>query len=1666
MGKGIKKSKVILVVSVVVVALVVGAIAFFSVNALQASDDSALPSYTKKDMDKTLGSPENPYTILEIVPDEESAALGYLISGQEPQNLKAIGSTDLKNPDSAAAIYKEAFASATSPSAYVGDRANAYIFDADKASIGTTPVSGFAEKEDKYESEASPGTDMAYSEFGYFTKVSGGKGAYNYDYTRKCFIPAAGGNYTWTSVGEFQHVGTGQVPQGSVPCARMLDNSQGEDRGYTYDSDKNTGAVGESAFKYYYSPMGDFVWVPNNYFNNEDIFRENATDTELKAAKDGDKLYMTRTEKKYYVYESSVIICNDIPIKYLVGPDATAMTFKTQIVSVTPKQLKVDDFNTSEADKAKDLIDTCDAIYVHNSAIGYRIADALNPKPASGEEKKAIPRNFDKSSTSGDLSLKTAERIIERGDEGVSKDAFGQVVKGPAAIIFDEEAIKTANSYVNSYGNPDNTKNCANLKLLYDVYNNLGAKLAYNWMSGSDYSDKLSAASAQQGYRNFSYNEADALGKSQFVYNYTGEDDSWLTTDFGNESKVAKTALNAPAFTDVNTFINADCGNSMSVAKMFMAINLEADAYNQPDHLRILEIEPNEQYMYDANNKDSWVKYYLDLMPWYVGTSADIGKDVTITAMPTWEFIGKNEDVNENYDMIIVGNKQQDETNGAQGYNDPNMNVTWYGQTKGFSYTAVGDLITTFGGDAVADADPEREAYYINRIKNNKFIDEDYNRWEGTKENNFSERKRKYDLDYKWKWGLLQNSKWINSWNGEVMGYSGDYYGEYYEWGFQAKLVAAVVGGGDALGSGGLRWWYQKNAKNHNFVYGTKHGSDANMIGLRYAGNDLTKKKYDQLVDYSTQAPLIVSDDLYWPEDNPFRDYAFEITLDKSSFVYKLADKNKDDDTTVYKHARAIEANSRLNDVKNNLLSYNCNVTFTNTNSGKEGLPREYKEDDATNYNQQMNSAGNNVLEYHFVLEGDKNTNYGVDVYTDSNSNGIFEGSISHEKERAINHDKSEYDSEKSTNLTIFDETDKRPIYDGILVSGHTYLVTKVLPDSELGMVPWKLEIYKKDNPSVRFSKIGYTRIKPKDSSQVKEIKVLQMNLNYDMTNNLSNSINFANNYWYTVDYDGWGDPVLNARLLTDNNKTDFQKQMSRLLDVDDFNIKVDYMDNTYWAATYKGDSEKWRKALMEYDMLVIGFQDMAQFTNDETYIAGFEAFRDAGKSIILSHDLVADATIDIQTNKDNWDKTSVIQADVRYYLRDISGQIRKYYNAADYNDKVGGDDYDYFQYYLNGEPHTFEPNDYFKIYTAVYEEFNSNHNREYLIQDPNDVANTPIYNKYTYTLGKFDDWHYTVDWDQSEDYGIWVSSPIQVIRDYYENHEHKPAGLIMDNSLRAMLYYNNVNYVNNQFNDKLDRYVDRGRTNLTWNTGTFATYKVKSVNEGQITKYPYEIPPVLDVAQTHVQNYQLDLEYDNEGDVLVWYNLAGDNNKSIYYGRDQDCRNNYYIYTKGNVTYTGLGHSGGMTDTEMRLFVNTMVASYRSGAAEPYITVTNPDAVSNGKNTTMYLEDRDNAGSNTTINYRIDDDTTNSKIVRTYNVKVYKDGVLLDNESHDPAYNSGTRPEGYTIPVSYSDVKANSEVTYTIELYSTYKNDDGDDVNTKDTRTVTVALMPMFDLR
>ena len=1623
MNRGISsgQKKTIIIVLGVVIVFLVGVLATSTVAVISASSGSPLPSYNSKDSSKPLGSTENPFTILEIVPDVSSATVGYLIKGSEPRNLLSIGASDKSNPESAAGIYAAAFASETSPSSSIGEPIEAHVFKQDQGNIGTVPESGFTEKNDTYKSESEPGTDMAFSEYGYYSKVTPGTGNYTYNATKGCFVPTLAGDFAWTSVGEFRYVGLGKGN-----CSRIMyyvDGNEYKEREYSYRYDESKGASGNRAYAYTFSMTGDFTWVPNNNYNNENIFAENQTEMTYVDGKDtktrpiaqaqvGDRLYMARTENVYYSYTSSEIICNDLLLKSVVGEGTSGLNYSTQVVTVTPAQLDVDKKNNTkiEVDRANDLINTADMIIVHNSSTGYRIAQALDGSSVSEDD---IPQ-FSATGPSRDISEETMKALIARG-----------ATANPAAIMFDEEAIRIA-----SFGG------CQYLNRLYEVYNNLGAKLAYNWKSGQNYLAKLNSArndSAYKNYyRNFGYDEVDALGKSNFVYNYVGmngegyNDDSWLTTEFAKGDKIVKSDKNSPAFENVGG------GDSMSVATMMSAIYKESQGYNQPDKLRILELQPNEKYYYDDKNKDSWVMYYLSLFPWFIGTSTDIADDVTVTTMPTYEFVGRNEDPNENYDMILVGNKEPDETNGKLGYNDAGLG--------NLVYTAVGDLITTFGGDEMADRN----------IENN--------------------------LDYRWHYGVYRNSKWSWTQHAYIEADSGWYvysstYAnfkkrfvyQYYDYKDGSNITAGLFG----------PWWYEYEPgglfANGFDVYACKHGSDANMIGLRYSGNDLTKKKYDQLLDFTKQGPVIVADNMYGNSDNP------DISkVDKSSFVYQLANKNKDSVVNKYIHGTT----DRLNSVKKNMEEYKCSATFTNTTNNESGLPKEYAEGDAINYNTQKDSAGNNVLQYHFVLEGDEDTTYGVNVYTDGNGNGIFEGCINYLKEREANGDTKDYDSERASTLTIFDETIKGFVTDGNLVNGHTYLVTKIMPPSDIGMIPWKLEIYNKSNDSVRFSEIGYTRIRPVNNSQVKTIKVLQMNLNPDMTNNATNTVNFA------------------------DNKSDVGKKFANYINqIGDFNIQIQFMDNQTWNRTYNGNRNKWKKDLMNYDMLVIGFKDSANFTNNEDFIYGFEEFRKAGKSIILTHDLVQDPTIDMTGNTPHSNTSKIIQSDVKYYLRDISGQIRKYYDAENYNvaDPTGMD-YDYMKYYSNGRRDlSFEPSDNFNIYTSIKQNWTDVliDRHEMTLENDGDYNFRPVYDKYTYTYGNFENSGLYLNKDGTLRHPnhreMAITTPIKVIRDYYKNHDNKAANMIMDNSIRSMLYYNYIHYVEDKkyspdkkttgFIDDIDRLVrninlndEDQRRKLVWGSEAFLTNKVQAANEGQITKYPFAIPDSIFVADTHAQNYQLDLEYDSDGDVLVWYNLAGTSNRddgkksavnsksiSVYDGKNQDSRNNYYIYTKGNVTYTGLGHSTSsnspMSDDEIKLFINTMIAAYRSSASDPYITVTNPDAVSNGKETTLYLEDRD-IGSDGTIRYRIADDTTNSKIVRTYSLEVYKEGQLVQT------INSANLSTEYTIPVSFSDVKANGEVKYKIILKSTYRNDQGVDVRTESEQNVNVDIMPMFGLR
>lgn len=109
---------------------------------------------------------------------------------------------------------------------------------------------------------------------------------------------------------------------------------------------------------------------------------------------------------------------------------------------------------------------------------------------------------------------------------------------------------------------------------------------------------------------------------------------------------------------------------------------------------------------------------------------------------------------------------------------------------------------------------------------------------------------------------------------------------------------------------------------------------------------------------------------------------------------------------------------------------------------------------------------------------------------------------------------------------------------------------------------------------------------------------------------------------------------------------------------------------------------------------------------------------------------------------------------------------------------------------------------------------------------------------------------------------------------------------------------------------------------------------KILKLNEGMINSYPFEInnededDNYVDVSTTHSQWFQLNLE---DPDIVPWYTIdaetkIGDDSWKNKYLNKYDSRNNFYAYSKGNITYSGMGNRSNFPESELKLFINTIV--------------------------------------------------------------------------------------------------------------------------------------------
>lgn len=476
---------------------------------------------------------------------------------------------------------------------------------------------------------------------------------------------------------------------------------------------------------------------------------------------------------------------------------------------------------------------------------------------------------------------------------------------------------------------------------------------------------------------------------------------------------------------------------------------------------------------------------------------------------------------------------------------------------------------------------------------------------------------------------------------------------------------------------------------------------------------------------------------------------------------------------------------------------------------------------------------------------------------------------------------------EEIPDITLTHVASGKTVKNGQLVAGEQYTLTRQVPETYSGLLTWKVEVRQSNNKNIRDSVTGYTRLNDPDRDAV-EIKVLQIYRDKGTSLILEKAIG------NTKAYNGSNDVL---ETLVWGGKYDGVTYEGI---TDDFVFNFTSLTNSQFNAAYKNKTLNGKAFnLMDYDMLVLGFYDSYTVLDGSSIYSadisgeavngtnGIKEFIDSGKSVLFAHDTTSVTIVE------NY-KSVLVQGTNKYiYTGNYSANIWAYYLNKNIRDMVGLDTYGISLTTKDGV--NYAPLAQGKGLTET-------------------TAGKNLLNSLTNTLDE--DGHYQI--------GLKAVA-------------YQPGS----NKTITVPQVQGFAYSWMDYNWGSDSTTYR-RTKSNYNT-----YDADKVNEGQITTYPYYLDDFIDICRTHSQYFTLDLNTDDDGDgetdLVVWYTMAGTFNTAS----TRDVMNNYYIYNKGNITYTGFGDFD--TDEwlnkatkleECKLFVNTLVAAYNASVKEPDITV------------------------------------------------------------------------------------------------------------------------------
>ena len=742
--------------------------------------------------------------------------------------------------------------------------------------------------------------------------------------------------------------------------------------------------------------------------------------------------------------------------------------------------------------------------------------------------------------------------------------------------------------------------------------------------------------------------------------------------------------------------------------------------------------------------------------------------------------------------------------------------------------------------------------------------------------------------------------------------------------------------------SDGIKYNFKRGLSESDYHNGDTYIDKARSddIEYRFAGNDITEEKLNRLKEYIKSGyPIVFADGFVKTSGTSLivNDYL----IDNSSRMYELVDfaiKWRDNPSNKQKNVIFEKVDEKLN-------ANDLNSLITNINLPKPEIKLEErhleKDIDIPGRTTDYSRINNRTLEINFKLlnkgfENDK-VKFKLSLYVDSNSDGKFSG------------------TREIINPRYYTVLKDNVIHKGKLTSSKTswYKITYKLPKYYVGIVPWKIRIESVDgnglNRYTSATGFGYVQ----NAGAAKKINILQIkssdnvqshyNENYkgDYTRYKYNNL-FYYNYRDTagnlltfkdpsIRYNNWiGEGTFD---MADNAL--FKELLDEVKNTGDFDITIKSVSPEtliYWYNDWrmknpdKRPLEYFDATATKYDMIVMGFGDSYTLPNVNNCLEPIQDWANSGKPILYTHDC---------TSQVNYRGTSSWNYDLNRMIRGLVGL-----------DRYG---------VLNNWP--------LRVGTGA---------------DKNN------------TVTKFEKTKYPTIAANTSDNSVTSSRLFEIAK---ENAERN------NKDIKDIAYEPRSNKT--KIVKEVQGFTNGSLVYLSGNESTNAQFKfakgyvrserhtnrVEQINKGQITTYPFKIENELKVAATHYQPYQIDFneddDEDGESDLIVWYTLASSESRkndpaSEYNLAPRDVRNNYYIYTKGNITYSGVGHEKVTGREEMKLYVNTLIAAYKAAMVPPSIEFKETGDSDAAEKTVSY------------ISYDVSSDASNNGVITGDKEKVY----------------------------------------------------------------------------